>query len=117
MIICSCTGVTDRDISQAIAWMRASDAYALVTPGKIYRALGKAPRCGGCIRLFVETVRSNEQTAVPTELRALRQRTPVTASRPAEPAPRADATDRRVETRRPTTSTVTAARSPVSAAF
>ena len=108
MIICSCTGVTDRDISQAIAWMRASDAYTLVTPGKIYRALGKAPRCGGCIRLFVETVRSNEQTAVPAELRGLRQRTPVTASRPAEPALRADATDRRDAAR--------AARSSVAAA-
>ena len=58
MIICSCTGVTDRDISQAIAWMRASDPYALITPGKIYRALGKAPQCGGCIRLFVERMRS-----------------------------------------------------------
>jgi bacterioferritin-associated ferredoxin len=108
MIICSCTGVTDRDISQAIAWMRASDPYALVTPGKIYRALGKAPRCGGCIRLFVEHMRCDEQLAVPTELRGLRQRTPVTASRPAEPAHRADATDRRDDTR--------AARSPVAAA-
>ena len=44
--------------------------YALVTPGKIYRALGKAPRCGGCIRLFVEQMRSNEQTAVPADLPA-----------------------------------------------
>jgi bacterioferritin-associated ferredoxin len=31
MIVCSCSGVTDRDIRQAIAWMRASDPYALIT--------------------------------------------------------------------------------------
>ena len=59
MIICSCSGVTDRDIRQAIAWMRTSEPYALVAPGKIYRALGKPAECGGCIRLFVERMRSD----------------------------------------------------------
>lgn len=70
MIICSCTGVTDRDIHETIAWMRASDAHTLITPGKVYRALGKAPRCGGCIRLFVERMRSDEGLGVPGDLRA-----------------------------------------------
>ena len=72
MIVCSCSGVTDRDISQAITWMRASDPCALITPGDL--PLGKAPECGGCIRLFVERMRSDDQTAVPTELRGLRRR-------------------------------------------
>lgn len=71
MIVCSCTGVTDRDIHETIAWMRASDARALITTGKIYRALGKAPRCGGCIRLFVERMRADEGLGVPSDLRAL----------------------------------------------
>ncbi len=70
MIVCSCTGVTDRDIRQAIAWMRASDPYTLITPGKIYRALGKAADCGGCVRLFVEQMRTDANLAVPVELRA-----------------------------------------------
>jgi bacterioferritin-associated ferredoxin len=83
MIVCSCTGVTDRDIHQAITWMRASDAYTLITPGKIYRALGKAPRCGGCIRLFVEHVRADEQVGVPAELRNLRPRAEVRSARSA----------------------------------
>ena len=48
--------------------MRASDPYALITPGKIYRALGKSAECGGCIRLFVEHVRSDAQMAVPAQL-------------------------------------------------
>jgi len=81
MIVCSCSGVTDRDISQAIAWMRASDAYTLITPGKIYRALGKAPRCGGCIRLFVERMRSDDRMGVPAELQGLRQPAPATLAR------------------------------------
>ena len=75
MIVCSCTGVTDRDIREAIAWMRAADPYTLITPGKIYRALGKAPNCGACIRLFVQTMREDDNLAVPVELRNLR-RTP-----------------------------------------
>ena len=74
MIVCSCSGVTDRDIHQAIAWMRASDPYALITPGKIYRALGKTAECGGCIRLFVEQMRCDDKLAVPAELRGLRRR-------------------------------------------
>ncbi|HRO12401.1 bacterioferritin-associated ferredoxin [Amaricoccus sp.] len=72
MIVCSCTGISDRDIREAIAWMRASDPYTLITPGKIYRALGKSAECGGCIRLFVERMRRDERFAVPVELCDLR---------------------------------------------
>jgi bacterioferritin-associated ferredoxin len=85
MIICSCSGVTDRNISETIAWMRASDPHALITPGKIYRALGKAPRCGGCLRLFVEHMRSDAQLAVPAELCGLRLPTPGMEPEAAEP--------------------------------
>ncbi len=78
MIVCSCTGVTDRDIRDAIAWMRAADPYALITPGKIYRALGKSADCGGCIRLFVARMRSDVNLAVPAELADLRRPAKVT---------------------------------------
>jgi bacterioferritin-associated ferredoxin len=74
MIVCSCTGITDREIREAIAWMRAADPYTLITPGKIYRALGKSADCGGCVRLFVDQVRKDENFAVPGELRNLRRR-------------------------------------------
>ena len=73
MIVCSCQRVTDSDIRDAIAWMRAADPYTLITPGKIYRALGKSAECGGCIRLFVESMRRNDDLAVPVELRGLRR--------------------------------------------
>ena len=74
MIVCSCAHVTDRDIHQAIDWMRDSDPYTLITPGKIYRALGKTPECGCCIRLFVEKMRGNDKLGVPAELRNLKAR-------------------------------------------
>ena len=68
MIVCSCSGVTDRDIGRSIAGMRAVDPDAFITPGKVYRALGKMPECGRCIRLFVERMRCDEHMAGPTEL-------------------------------------------------
>lgn len=80
MIVCHCTGVTDQEIRAAVGWMRASDADTIITPGKIYRALGKRADCGGCMRLFVTTMRSSEGFAVdadprpvPAELRGLRR--------------------------------------------
>lgn len=72
MIICSCEAISDKDIHAAIDWMRRSDEAAIITPGKIYHALGKAPNCGGCMKLFVASMRSNPNTSVPRELRGLR---------------------------------------------
>lgn len=74
MIVCSCMRISDTDIHEAIDWMRAADPQTLITPGKIYRALGKRPDCGGCIRLFVDTMRKDDNLAVPAELRGLRKR-------------------------------------------
>ena len=65
MIICSCKGISDRDVHAAIDWMRASDPQTLITPGKVYKALGQAPECGSCIALFIATMRSNESLHVP----------------------------------------------------
>jgi len=64
MIICHCQNITDRDIDAAIDWMRASDAEVLITPGKVYRALGKKADCGGCLPLFLGTMRRNDNLRV-----------------------------------------------------
>lgn len=72
MIVCSCQHITDRDIHAAIDWMRAADERTIITPGRIYHALGKKADCGGCMTLFVETMRQNDSLQVPKELRALR---------------------------------------------
>ena len=74
MIICSCTGIRSEEIDAAVDWMRASDPYVVITPGKIYHALGKRADCGGCISLFVETMRANPNHSVPQELLNLRRR-------------------------------------------
>lgn len=68
MIVCSCAVITSDDIHRTIGWMRAASPDTIITPGKIYRALGKSPDCGGCISLFVTTMRQNRRTAVHSDL-------------------------------------------------
>src|SRR5690625_603493 len=75
MIICSCSVISSGDIERAVSWMRASDPHTVITPGKVYRALGKRPVCGGCATLFASTVHSSQSRAIldgmPPELRNL----------------------------------------------
>ena len=75
MIVCQCQGISDKDIHAAIDWMRAADNRTLITPGKVYRALGKAADCGGCLPLFLSTMRGNTNLEVPVELCHLRPET------------------------------------------
>lgn len=82
MIVCQCTGITDHQIRAAVGWMRAADPDTIITPGKIYRALGSRADCGGCMKLFVATLRGAEGFAVdagkaevPAILRGLRKAT------------------------------------------
>ncbi|PJE36114.1 (2Fe-2S)-binding protein [Pseudooceanicola lipolyticus] len=79
MIVCHCQSISDSDIHSAIDWMRASDQRTLITPGKVYRALGKSADCGGCMPLFLATMRKNDNlqvtrddNPVPMHLRSLR---------------------------------------------
>lgn len=72
MIICHCQNISCGDINAAIDWMRAADPETLITPGKIYHALGKKADCGGCMPLFLSTMRENSNLEVPPELRSLR---------------------------------------------
>lgn len=64
MIICHCNQITDHDIRAAVGWMRAADPDTIVTPGKIYHALGKRADCGGCMKLFVSQMRAADGFAV-----------------------------------------------------
>lgn len=74
MIVCHCMNITDRDIHAAIDWMRASDPATIISPGKVYHALGKSAECGGCMSLFLSTMRRNDNLAVPAHLRNLKPR-------------------------------------------
>lgn len=73
MIVCHCTRISDRDIDAAISWMRGSDPHVIITPGRIYRALGKRPVCGGCLTVFLATMQNNDSLGVPATLRGLRR--------------------------------------------
>ena len=66
MIVCHCMAISDRDITAAVDWMRAADPATIITPGKIYRALGKRADCGGCLPLFLDTLRGCASFAVAT---------------------------------------------------
>ena len=52
MIVCSCTMITSKDIAEAVSALRAKDPFVVLTPGLIYRHLGKRPSCGGCLPLI-----------------------------------------------------------------
>lgn len=73
MIVCHCNAISDDDIRAAVDWMRAADPLTVITPGKVYRALGKRPDCGGCLPLFVATMEDCGTLEVPMQLRGLRR--------------------------------------------
>ena len=72
MKVCHCMSITDHDIRAAVEWMRQSDPETIITPGKVYRALGKKADCGGCLPLFTNTMLSCDSLEVPVQLRGLR---------------------------------------------
>jgi bacterioferritin-associated ferredoxin len=54
MIVCSCTLITSKDIAEAVASLRTNDPFVVLTPGLIYRHLGKRPSCGNCLPLITK---------------------------------------------------------------
>ena len=46
--------ITDRDIAEAVSALRTADPFVVLTPGLIYRHLGKRPSCGGCLPLITK---------------------------------------------------------------
>ncbi|QDY69801.1 (2Fe-2S)-binding protein [Qingshengfaniella alkalisoli] len=73
MLVCHCNAITDHEIRSAVDWMRASDPETVITPGKVYRALGKRPDCGGCLPVFLATMENCDSFEVPMQLRGLRR--------------------------------------------
>lgn len=70
MIVCHCNMITDRDIRNAVDWMRAADEKVLITPGKVFRTLGKKPDCASCVPLFIEAMARSDGFEIPV-LRAV----------------------------------------------
>jgi bacterioferritin-associated ferredoxin len=54
MIVCSCSMITSKDVAEAVTALRTADPFVVLTPGLIYRYLGKRPSCGGCLPLITK---------------------------------------------------------------
>jgi bacterioferritin-associated ferredoxin len=54
MIVCSCTMITSEEIAEAVSAIRTAQPFAVLTPGLIYRHLGKRPSCGNCLPLVTK---------------------------------------------------------------
>jgi NAD(P)H-nitrite reductase large subunit len=54
MIVCSCSMITSQDVAEAVTSLRTADPFVVLTPGLIYRHLGKRPSCGGCLPLITK---------------------------------------------------------------
>ena len=54
MIVCSCSMITSQDVADAVTSLRTTDPFVVLTPGLIYRHLGKRPSCGGCLPLITK---------------------------------------------------------------
>jgi bacterioferritin-associated ferredoxin len=52
MLVCSCNMITSHDVAEAVSALRTKDPFVVLTPGLIYRHLGKRPSCGGCLPLI-----------------------------------------------------------------
>ena len=64
MIVCSCSGISERRVIEACDRLRARNRKSLLTPGRVYRELGLRMQCGCCMRLIVEIIH-HDQTHPP----------------------------------------------------
>lgn len=65
MIICSCNILSDEDMRQGIAIVRAEFPHRVPTIGMVYRVLDKELNCKGCLPLamaIVEELRGLEES-------------------------------------------------------
>jgi hypothetical protein len=46
--------ITSKDIAEAVSALRTGDPFVVLTPGTIYRYLGKRPSCGSCLPLITK---------------------------------------------------------------
>jgi hypothetical protein len=68
MIVCSCSMNTTKDVPEAVTALRTADPFVVLTPGIIYRYLGKRPSCGGCLPLISKLmVAYDEEGLSPSE--------------------------------------------------
>ena len=76
MIVCSCTLITSEDIAEAVAEIRTEDPLVVLTPGLIYRRLGKRPSCGNCLPLVTELMVAYDKEGSGSPVSVVRRSSP-----------------------------------------
>lgn len=56
MIVCHCNRICHRQIEVGCTLVIAAEPDAVPTPIRVYDALGKRPRCGGCLTLAASLI-------------------------------------------------------------
>jgi bacterioferritin-associated ferredoxin len=79
MIVCSCTMITAKDIAEAVSALRTTDPFVVLTPGTIYRYLGKRPSCGSCLPLITKLMVAYDEEG-PSSAAQLPHRSPIEES-------------------------------------
>jgi hypothetical protein len=46
--------ISAQDIHEAVSALRTKDPFVVLTPGLIYKTLGKRPSCGSCLPLITK---------------------------------------------------------------
>lgn len=67
MIVCHCNRIDHREIEAACETLQADDGPRLLTPASVYKALGKRPRCGGCLALAANLIQGRLDSAPPAQ--------------------------------------------------
>lgn len=61
VIVCSCNVLTDKELRRAARELQSGPDGVIVTPGAVFRALGKRPRCGGCFKAIIPIIHEESQ--------------------------------------------------------
>ena len=75
MIVCSCSMITAKDIHEAVSTLRTKDPFVVLTPGLIYKTLGRRPSCGTCLPLITKLMLSYDEGG-PSSAASLPHRSP-----------------------------------------
>jgi len=63
MIVCHCNRIDHLEIEEACSALLTEDPLRMLTPVAVYKALGKRPRCGGCLGLAANLIHTRDADA------------------------------------------------------
>jgi len=58
--------ITARDVAETVTALRTADPLVVLTPGLIYRHLGKRPSCGSCLPLITKLMVAYDEEGMNT---------------------------------------------------